>query len=332
MSTSSESPGNPNHNDRVSEDLVRQIKVLSEVVWENSCKQPDLDDWLDNFTGQSSDVETERLHALHLLSNLSYFGLRELRMLMRAMFRDLYRYPRIQEIRRDLRGTKDARAVGDVFGQRLESTRFMGMGNPAESGAHLLYYFRQVNALPKRLFADSHQLLTRRATDPAANLRHPEVDTLVFIDDVCGSGVQAIDYSEFVVADLKEVAERNGKSLTVEYLVLFGLSEGLETVRSSGLFDNVAAVHLMEDPHRAFSAESRIYKKAPVGVSAITGEAMALTYGNYLSPTDPLGYENGQLLLALHHNVPDNSLPIVWYDDPEIDWTPIFKRFQKVYE
>ena len=44
-----------------------------------------------------------------------------------------------------------------------------------------------------------------------------------------------------------------------------------------------------------------------------------------------LGFRNGQLLLSLHHNTPNNTLPIIWYDEDGIEWTPIFKRYNKVY-
>ena len=61
-------------------------------------------------------------------------------------------------------------------------------------------------------------------------------------------------------------------------------------------------------------------------------EQMCRFYGSSLVPGDPFGYDNGQLLIGFHHNTPDNTLPIFWYDEPGgTSWTPIFKRYPKYY-
>jgi hypothetical protein len=51
-----------------------------------------------------------------------------------------------------------------------------------------------------------------------------------------------------------------------------------------------------------------------------------------LADDHSLGFENGQLLVGFHHNTPDNTLPIIWYDEEFASWTPIFKRYNKIYE
>ena len=33
-------------------------------------------------------------------------------------------------------------------------------------------------------------------------------------------------------------------------------------------------------------------------------------------PADALGFEDSQLLIGFHHNTPDNTLPIIWFDEP----------------
>ena len=44
-----------------------------------------------------------------------------------------------------------------------------------------------------------------------------------------------------------------------------------------------------------------------------------------------LGFGNCQLLLSLYHNTPNNTLPIIWFDEDNQLWSPIFKRYNKVY-
>jgi hypothetical protein len=111
-----------------------------------------------------------------------------MRELLRALYRDLYRYPIVESIRRAHSDTLDANFIEEEFKKRLLQTRFMGMGNPSESGCHLLYYFRQENRLPRNLFIHTHEIFTRSGSPPALSVKDPTVATYVFLDDFCGSG------------------------------------------------------------------------------------------------------------------------------------------------
>ena len=51
-----------------------------------------------------------------------------------------------------------------------------------------------------------------------------------------------------------------------------------------------------------------------------------VTYGSKAWKGHPLGFGNSALGLGLHHNVPDNTLPIFWQDNP---WRPVFSRRPK---
>lgn len=314
------------------DDLIRRVKILSERLWEGHCREPDVDAWLANFDGRHSTAgeEAERLHALHLLSSVSYFGLRELRVLLRTLFRDLYRYPIVQSIRADLGGTRDEQAIALRFARELNSTRFIGMGNPAESGTHLLYYFRQENRLSRSLFVHQHELLTSAATDPNVDFALPDLKRVVFIDDMCGSGEQSVRYSRTLLRDLRDVATRTGKQVEFQYLVLFGTAAGMERARNESDFDLVDAVSELDNTYTTFGAESRVFRKPPHAIDRNLAEAVARGYGEELWPEWPLGYENGQLLLAFHHNVPDNSLPILWFDEGAPPWSPAFPRQPKI--
>src|SRR5690349_19316795 len=112
-------------------------------AWEQRVLSPDIHAWLENFTGITESRDVERLHALFMLSHFMYFGSRELRELLRALYRDLFRYPIIASIRRRLKDSIDGHLINAEFQQELAKTRFIGVGNPSESGVHLLYYFRQ---------------------------------------------------------------------------------------------------------------------------------------------------------------------------------------------
>jgi len=50
-----------------------------------------------------------------------------------------------------------------------------------------------------------------------------------------------------------------------------------------------------------------------------------------ISNQTALGWGDCQLLLGFYHNTPDNTLPVIWYDEDEINWYPIFRRYNKKY-
>ena len=59
---------------------------------------------------------------------------------------------------------------------------------------------------------------------------------------------------------------------------------------------------------------------------------MCWKYGKtMLGEKHALGFEDSQLLLGFHHNIPDNTLPIMWFDGPDrVPWKPIFRRYPKL--
>ena len=51
---------------------------------------------------------------------------------------------------------------------------------------------------------------------------------------------------------------------------------------------------------------------------------MCLQYGKMAYPKAPLGFDDGQLLIGFSHNIPDNTVPIIW--STENEWNGIFPR------
>lgn len=310
--------------------IRKRIKLLSDTIWEGSGGQEDVNRWLENFTGQTAGVpaEIERLHAVHLLSHFTYFGLRELRELLKALYRDLFRYQVIQELRDNAGGRADAAFLQEAFDDVLSRTRFLGVGNPSESGTHLLYYFRQENRLRKELFPNPYELLTTSPEDGRFRLADGDVRRLVFIDDVVGTGRQAAQHNVAFMAHLRDAARLSEQSVEVWYLTLFGDARGMAKVQQLG-FDHVAAVHELTASQLAFSEESHVYAAPPDGISREIAEEVASHYGGGLAPGNSMGYGDGGLLLGLHHNVPDHTLPIFWVQEAFVPWTPVFRRYPK---
>ncbi|MFJ4174717.1 hypothetical protein [Microbacterium sp. NPDC089696] len=314
------------------EDLAsirKRIMVLSDSIWEGNGSTEDVNLWLENFTGKTDDVsaEVEQYHAAHLLSHFTYFGLRELRELLKALYRDLFRYALIQKIREASDGSADPKLLREAFDDALAQTRFLGVGNPAESGTHLLYYFRQENRLPKELFPNPYEVL-RASHDEGFRIADPMVRRLVFIDDVVGTGRQAAEHNVAFIDHVRRAAELSEQPIEIWYLTLFAAPKGMEIVKELG-FDHSAAVHELNASQLAFSEESHVYAAPPEGISRETAKAIAERYGADLVIGDTTGYGDGELMLGLHHNVPDHTLPIFWVQRAYGPWNPMFRRYPK---
>ena len=70
------------------DELLAKIKDLNETIWDHRASEPRVNEWLNNFLGPANGTEDERqLHALYLLSQFIYFGSRQMREMMRVLYR-----------------------------------------------------------------------------------------------------------------------------------------------------------------------------------------------------------------------------------------------------
>jgi hypothetical protein len=314
---------------KIFDTLQAKMKDLNDTLWEDRAKWPHVEKWLRQFRSHKDVAKDEQIQMLFLASHFMYFGLREIRTLIRSLFRDVYEYKIIEEIRRKNNDTLDRAFIAEEFGKRLNATRFLGVGNPSESGSHLLYYFRQENGLGKQFFINTHEIFTRVGMMRffLTRVKEPSIERYVFIDDLCGSGSQAAAYSKSIVEPLKRL---NPKA-QVCYYTLFATSFGLSEIKKLKRFDDVATVVELDESFKCFSDKSRIYKNEQAPFDRIKARAICQIYGANLEPGFPLGWRDGQLLIGFCHNTPDNTLPVIWYDDAPNPWTPLFRRFPKQY-
>ncbi len=327
-------------------DLLDNIQELNKLVWEHQLTEPQINDWVNNFSSEQARFPDYKINALYLLSNFIYFGSDEIRELLKSMYRDLFKYRVVQQIRKSQEDTTDLGIIGREFKKELQQSRFIPVGNPSESSSHLLYYFRQENQLPKDLFVNTHEIFAGRdlSVDFAGvrfvstalrmlfgtrlKLRWPDVKRYVFIDDFCGSGSQGVQYSENIVERLKSF----DSSCECVYLVLFATSNGLKRIKRKTKFDYVDAVYKLDETFKCFGPKSRYFTSERLAMKRST-EMMCRKFGRKLvADRDALGFDDCQLLIGFHHNVPDNTLPVIWFDEiNDYRWVPIFKRYSKIY-
>lgn len=317
--------------------LLKKIYAYYQTIWKDKWKEQLDQEWLSNFSHTDSAItEKEKLNMLYLLSKFMYFGNTELRQLLISLFRDLYKYPIIAQIRKANADTLDLSKINTEFNKELAKTRFLGVGNPSESGVHLLYYFRQECGLSKEYFINTSDIFAisqiedkdekgEARTYLKSELNHNTVKRYVFIDDFCGSGQQATKY-------LKKLAENmkfEDPEIEIKYLLLFSTQKGLEEVRKIKALDVVEAIFTIDDTFKAFSKDSRYFAMTlDKDIDKNFAMTTATKYGTPLF-NPPLGHGDCQLLFGLFHNTPDNTLPIFWSED--YNWKAIFKRYNKIY-
>ena len=320
-------------------EIYENIGILNKILWDGRVLKPTILDWLDNFSGNE-----EKEAALYLLSRCMYFNHSNTRYLLKGLFRDKYRTPILKEIRERKNGTMDESVIEAAFSVRLMKSRFLGVGNSAESGDHMLYYFRQENGLPINLFTNIDELLQN----------NEDIEHVVFIDDLCGSGSQ-VRYEKKLQECIRTLRTKD-KCPKISYLMLLGTTTGIQIVRNLTFkdtgqrwFDEVEAEMELNETYKCFGVFSRYFKDDEKKAKC---KEMCLKYGlgmadKITSRERPdltgerreqyvrscaLGFGDCQLLLSLQHNTPNNTLPIFWFEEEGDDWKPIFKRYNKVYK
>ena len=311
------------------EQLEAKLKLLNQTNWEGRVPKNVLEEWVSQFEECEESAWDEQSQTLFLLSHFLYFGQVEIRSLLRSLYRDLVRAPALRAIRRCRNDTLDMALINAEYTNRHDNYRYLALGNPSESSMHLLYYFRQENSLPRSLFIHPHEIFEPTISDGVVGyqLRSSNVEKYIFLDDMCGSGHQAIQYGQNVVRPLKALSP-NAK---VEYFALFGTSSGLDTIRGAEFFDTVEAVYEFDGSFRALEECSRIFSGGDPAPNRLIVRGTCEKYGRRLCPQHPLGYNDGQLLLGFSHNTPDNTLPIFWGGSHAAsgEWKPIFSRYHK---
>jgi hypothetical protein len=315
----------------MNEELEKKLEVLVMHAWDQEIRQPEINAWSQNFDGRYCDSSLERRYSLFMLTKFIYFSKRLVREMLKSLYRDQFQGPLRRRLRKNLNNTRDSALIDRLYFDELNSTRFIGVGNPSESGAHLLYYFRQVNHLSKELFSDinsSFKTIVDRTGKITLVPHHERVKRYIFFDDLVGTAEQS---SVYLSKTLKQI--RDGSSdVDIRFMCLFSKTEGLKKLNQPNLFDGKAtSLFELDKTFSAFDDDSRYFADAPGWFDKEHAKEFAIEYGRPLF-RPPLGHGDGQLLLGFSHNTPDNSLPIFWKEGSvAIPWSPIFLRYDKVY-
>ena len=292
--------------------MYNEVKRLIVVAWNSAISIAQVDTWLNNFTGDYlGDSQAEKALAINVLLNFTYYSKDEIKHLCKVIF-DMYIHTKISEYINS--NTYLELSDSQKEARIINNTKFISLGMPSESGALVLYWFREANSLPKFVFQINDKI--------------PE--NFVIIDDVSLSGSQAVRY-------LDDIENNNDRH--VYFLCFFCSEEAEKKIHEKHPNITIISASKIYDNCKAFSNNSVYFNKETVDFKEITKELFS-HYGEkvvkgYPTPEDaymekyPLGYGDSQQLFGFFYNTPNNTLPLIWISNA--GWKPLFIREEKNY-
>jgi hypothetical protein len=147
------------------------------------------------------------------------------------------------------------------------------------------------------------------------------IRVFVFIDDLLGTG----DQFKLLVDD--EGLLPAITSSYVAYCPLAAHRKGIAALNSAMPLLKIRPVELLDERNEIFDPSANCFDD---GLNS--AESAELFYyellqerGIHLASCDRRGYGGLELAYVFHHAVPDNNLPILWWDRSP-DWKPLFVR------
>lgn len=191
----------------------------------------------------------------------------------------------------------------------LDTVLFFPLGKGSNSsGGRFLYKYS------KELGFDEKEFLNG---DFTLYDDHP----IVFIDDIIGSGHQAVEFYE--EHKLKE------RTAATYYIALLGTEVGIKYIEESKTFTGVFIAESLSAQDMAFTEESSVFGEHKDRLKTICEY-----WGKKIYPRWPLGYNNDSSLVVFADTVPDNTLPVIWAsNDNEAvlhhPWKALFNRIKR---
>lgn len=256
--------------------------------------------------------DTERLLACRLFHGLEYYDEEKIRKIWAEAFR---RIP--------------SEAKTDVA--------YIGLGHGAKSGRLNPYLFRQgVSTLPEYgpLFAGKERKIFRDIAEyEKEELKLAKPRHLVFLDDFVGTGGQAGDFVDWYFQRYPWLAD-----VAIFLCVLVGFTRAIGEVEKSlarrPSFRGVIVGRALGEMDRAFSPENSIWSSSEECEEAeewAKDIGQQLLRGNpiYTPERDALGWHGCQALVAFHHNIPSDTLPLFWATGTRNgrSWIPLLERY-----
>lgn len=148
-----------------------------------------------------------------------------------------------------------------------------------------------------------------------------DVQCIVFVDDMLGTGKQFIAFSK--AHSLDELAAK--KNIKMVYCPLVAYSKGLEKLRQKCPWLTVFPVEVLDEQHRFFCGSTKSPELWQVDEYNTVLDVKSFfnnLAGKHGLPR--LNQYNLDLVLGFEHSTPNNSLPLLWSNSEK--WTALLKR------
>lgn len=191
-------------------------------------------------------------------------------------------------------------------------------GNVGKSGHVMAYHAKKVIenlGLPEKVLS----LLNLRSLDTVKGNA-----VIALLDDFSGTGESI---KKFYYEHVKGTVD--GKTVAVCALTVAYME------KASNYLQSKCDIKIYGDLHKpAFVRRGSVfgYEKSMIPVRDFCFKKGELLFPNWRNQSlKPLGYENSQAMVCFEHTTPNNTLPILWYEEliPGLDnkWNAIFPRF-----
>lgn len=293
------------------EEMIDAIKSISKHSWKNELTNKDIENWLNNFTGEVFDQDIEKKLALWMLYNFIFYSQNEISYLCNVLCDNL--------IHKLLLDKKTSNSEKKEIESILSSTFFTPLGNASESGGLILYYFRQSAELNIQKFLYYNKIVEKMDSTDSYNI--------VCLDDCIMSGSSATTFYEKLEKDI----DMKKTKCKLYFISLFATKESEALLKAKGI--NLVYSILLDSKNQYFSKDSICFSMFPTLLEP--SRLLASKYGEKIinqeeKGMEPLGYKNGQYNIGMYYNTPNNSLPIFW--SSRNNWHPIFPRKEKIYD
>jgi hypothetical protein len=242
--------------------------------------------------------------ALRLLSKIEFFDEDRIR----SLWLNLYRY----------------KLPATLKGERV---LYAGLGNAGKSGQMQLMMLRQaIDGLPssERAFDIDSAFIAEDA------LNHEQyynwVDSVVFVDDLVGTGEQAASFLDRI---LRRYPWLNTRSISVYLCALAGYERAIPDLQSRlGKRIRVFVGMTLKDEDKAFSPGNSLWDTEADRNDA-RDWCLQISRQIGVPERDALGYRGSESLIAFSSNTPDNTLPLFWASEKngQRPWKPLLPRF-----
>ena len=178
-----------------------------------------------------------------------------------------------------------------------------------------------------KLYADENEIyyenVIERGEIGDALRSKQDLQVLVFIDDIIGTGDSAREYFGKLVNAYRNIMINADLKMFFIAVCGFQLAQA-ETEKILAELDLPMKVHMcdpLDESAICFGQKSQIF---PDPDDRRKAKDLCYQHGERLVKKAPLGYKDSQATIVFPDTCPDNTLPILWAETR--NWTPLFPR------